>query len=972
MRYSQSLYSVLSGSAALALLLAAAVPLSAQMTNSGLSQKDPMLTLLRQEPVQIAPEKDGDAGDWRDAYEYFKRLRAYPNDRINWAAYARARAHRDQMRAATPQALRAVKTGSGPRSLALPPPPTQDNEWKFLGPQNWTPPYQWGSGPFDVNGRVNAVAYDPNNASVFYLASPTGGVWKTTNTGTTWTSLTDSLPSLSFSSLAIDPTNSNVVYAGTGDYDGSFAVGFGLLKSTNGGATWTALGTAQFGQQCIHKILIDPANTQNLLVTIGRDPSGALDGGIYRSTNGGATWTQVLGPNTTPQVIGDADNVVYNADRSAVYAVFDFAGVYKSTDNGQTWTGPMNGFVPPGGNIGNEYRLDLGASVLYPGTLYLLSAVQERVYKSTDGGTTWVNTTDNLNGSFGQAFYDFYLVCSKATVNVNGTPKVKDVVYIGLLDIFQTTDGGYTWWPVLQTYTGNDLAHTDQHALVVNPNNPNDMLVGNDGGIYRFVYSPPSNSYQFTGMNAGLGITHFYGAAFHPYDKTHTLGGTQDNGTGRADGNFSNWDTVTGGDGGFSAINQKYPQQQFSTVYFGIMFRTDDDWNACVLDQSCPGGSPTAFIAPLALDDASTGFGGGILYMGASQQLWQYSFPSTPPFTCAAGAWAQASPQLDKQDPNDVVTSVGVSPANNSFVYAGTADGIVYSTVAGRIDDQGNAFGLPPLAVTNIEGSQLFSKRAYVTLSGSGAPHVWRCDDVTAKPPIWVDISGTDGPSPLPDVSTNWLVVMPHDDEQQLYVATDVGVFFTDDGGQTWQNATAPLGLPNIQVNQLIYKPSSGYMQAATFGRGLWHIAVGNNIPFNLYPKLEYWRGAKSKLNTMVEFFHAYQRSPRAEVRFGNLTAGGWFQQYISSYGNYDIYVTIPRFLRKKVPQQLTYDLQIYTGLMYCGDVDGDNKVTARDVLLVERAMGQYTQSTVDLDGDGIVTIRDLNIALRNLGRVGD
>ncbi|HEV2473704.1 MAG TPA: sialidase family protein, partial [Chthonomonadales bacterium] len=407
-----------------------------------------------QNPAQLLNKvgnTDVSGSDWARMYAWFTRIRAYPNKNINWSIYQSAIAHRNAMPPATFSALHQPAggggTGGGGGGAGLPGGGSgplggggggrlsfgsgpigsvgsggtglSSQPWQFLGPTNLQTPYVTGFGPDPVSGRVNAVAFDPNSATTFYLASASGGIWRSTDAGSHWTPLTDNLPSLDFSSVVVDPHNSNIIYAGTGDYDGFDAVGYGLLKGVLGAGntiTWTQLGTARFYQQCIHRILIDPNDPtgNTIFVTLGRRETYgdifsdiAPSGAVMRTADGGNTWTEVLGPTTTPSALGWASDIVYNSNHTIMYASMDWAGIFKSTDDGQTWFGPMNSFAlldpDPSTYFGVpvevptvEDRLDVACSVLDPNTVYLLSSFQSRVFKSTDGGNTWNYATDNL------------------------------------------------------------------------------------------------------------------------------------------------------------------------------------------------------------------------------------------------------------------------------------------------------------------------------------------------------------------------------------------------------------------------------------------------------------------------------------------------------------------------------------------------------------------------------------------------
>jgi hypothetical protein len=653
-------------------------------------------------------------------------------------------------------------------------------------------------GPTTINngsaaGRVSALAIHPTNPGVIYAGGAQGGVWRSVNGGFSWTPLGDAQCSLAVGSIAIDPINPSIVYVGTGEQNNSADsyYGCGVLRSTNGGDTWTQFGADVFvsatgGARIGHMVVDRETGGSPTSTTVLASSSF----GLYRSTNSGSSWTRVLAGNVSGLVADPVDSRTYYAAVGNYGTTSTANGVYKSTDRGLTWTLLPLTFGTTAG------RIELAIAQSAPNVIY--ATVEDRttgassstqllgIWRTSDAGATWTKATATGASCASQCWYDMY-------VAVDPTNAAR--VYFGGLSFYRSEDSAQTF-----TNVGNPI-HVDHHALVFDPFDPNRIYVGSDGGVY---VSPNRGTGQWTGLNGNLAITQFYhGVSQHPTDTNAVIGGTQDNGTLQFLGNPS-WTSIIGGDGGFTAINPLDP-----TIMFGEV-----QWQS---------GSSSSSNGPRR----RAGLGGfqlkniGITLTDRAQFIPPYVMDRSNPATLYFGtfrifrttdnaeSWSAMSPDLSRTG-TGTVTAIGYSPSDQKTLYVGMNDGNVSVTRDSGATWNVIVAGLPQRAVTEIIVDEADPSIAYLTMSGFGTPHVWRTVNGGAA---WTNISGD-----LPNIPVNALALIPR--SKDLFIGTDLGMFRSVNGGQNWLPFQA--GFPNVAVFGLTFTDRTRQLVAATHGRGMF------------------------------------------------------------------------------------------------------------------------------------------------------
>ncbi len=774
----------------------------------------------RRENGGAKPKHKKDEADYLRAYRYFVGQRAFPNDRVDWAAFSRAKAQSAKMR---PTAFGGSRNGFVP---------LESQNWQYVGPTNLRVPYAQYYGISPVNGRVNAVAFDPINSQILYAGAAQGGLWKSTDSGATWNWLSSSWSELGVNCIAIDPSSPSTIYVGLGDYHGFLAGSNGIMKSSDGGATWTEIGRTAMGNVGVDSLLIDPTNPQTIMAGTG-DINNY--GHMYRSTDGGQTWTKLTtGGNDCewPSIVSSASsngNVrFYSVASGYARNAGATSRLYKSDDHGATWQ-VLASPVKPDGTF--QYAFCLTTSPTNPNNVYALQSESQAFYTSTNQGASWTSQSSNLPGgsgnyNFSQSFYDYHLECGTRVTNGNSA----DVLFLGEIDITYSLNGGVSWTTIGgPTYSSfGAISHNDQHGLAICPTDPNKAIFSNDGGVYGLAYDPGLNKYVVTPLNKNLGVSMFYKIAMHPTNPDYILGGTQDNASPLSTGDLSNWLNVGGGDGGGSAINQTSPLIQYTTSESMTVYRTSDGWNT-ELDISPPTlqNENLPFVAAMTLDPSNQ----SLMYT-ATNYLYQWNENGNP---------TKWSTRLGNQNltnassSSTVVQAIAVAPTDGKRIYTGSDDGALYMTT-----DRGQTWThlnpvtgtLPNHAITSINVSPYNANDILIGFSGTGqnTAHLIRCSNTTASKLVFTNVAGT-GTSGIPDIALNAIERDLDNPATTWWVALDSGVLQTTDSGQTWTNAGATRGLPNVIIDDLVAVPGTRYLNAGTYGRGMWRLLLNQTSP---------------------------------------------------------------------------------------------------------------------------------------------
>ncbi len=669
--------------------------------------------------------------------------------------------------------------------------------WEFVGPEN-------------IGGRVTDIEIPIDQSQVYYIGTASGGIFKTTDGGINWTPIFDEAESLSIGDIEISKSNTNTVWVGTGEpnaggssltYDGN-----GVYQSTNAGISWTNKGLNNVGS--ISKVLLDPNDDNTIYVAaMGELFKNSPNRGVYKSTDNGSSWNKVLFVSDSTGIIDMVNHptnsnilyaVAWERIRRPQYRLYGGAtsGIYKSMDAGNTWNELTNGLPSAASEKG---RISIAISQSNPNVLYARYADAigniKGVYKTNDGGDTWVevNSSQLTNVGYHWWFSGIYV-----------DPSDENVLYNADFVVQKSINGGNSWFSV---FSG---AHVDQHALAFNTQNHNELLLGNDGGVYKST----DNGSSATKYD-NLPITQFYKLYVDPQYQNKIYGGAQDNNTIRTTtGSTDDWYAIYGGDGFQPLVDPNNTNVIYALSQYGNLVKSVDNGNNFTYATSGIAYSDRKnWNTPITFDPQNS----QILYYG-TQRLWKT--------TNAAASWSPISPDLTNGSGGGnltfgTITTIDVSKIDNNIIVVGTDDSNVWITHDGGTNWNNISGGVPNLWTTKCLLDRTDQNTIYVTFSGyryaNNASHVFKSTDAGSS---WIDIGNT-----LPDIPVNDIV---KDSYGNLIIATDVGVFASNDEGVSW----VPLdnNLPTVPVTDLYIDEAQQYLYAATYGRSAYKANLSGDI----------------------------------------------------------------------------------------------------------------------------------------------
>lgn len=593
------------------------------------------------------------------------------------------------------------------------------SNWEPIGPFNHENTGSWSSG----QGRVNVVVVDPNNANTIYIGTPAGGIWKSIDAGINWSPLSDYLPQIGVSGIAIDHTNSDIIYIATGDKDAGDSYSIGVLKSINGGQTWNTTGlTFTNTSTQAADVFMHPSNSSILWV--------ATSVGLYKTINGGLTWTNTLSGNVK-------DFKLRPGNPNIIYAVTENV-FYRSTNGGTSFTQITSGLPS------NSGRLIIDVTPANPQYVYVLSANTDMgyqgLYKSTNSGINF-NITGNTDDIFesSQAWYDLALAVSDTN---------PEEVYTGVLNVWKSTNGGNFFTKISEWSTPFHAAYT--HADIHFLRFYNGVLYcGSDGGVYVST----NNAVSFTDLTATAQIGQFYRISVSKQTSSKIAGGLQDNGGYAFSDNL--WKNFYGADGMETAIDPNNSNKYYGfTQSGGGLYYTNNSGASLSGSIGAPDGEEGNWITPLVFNSA------GELFSGYSSL-----------YKLVNGAWSNVS---NNTFFNGNIDRITIDPSNDDIMYIGD-DQNLYKSINGGLTF--NLLFTFSNYITGIEVNVHNNNILYVTTSG--------VNGIVSKS-INGGISFSNFGQGLPNIGKNVIKHQSNHPLNPVYLGTSLGVFYRDDSMSSW------------------------------------------------------------------------------------------------------------------------------------------------------------------------------------------
>jgi hypothetical protein len=851
-------------------------------------------------------------------------------------------------------------------------------------------------GPGNIGGRIRAIIVRPSNTSQILAGGVAGGIWKSTDGGASWNPKLDNGAQLAIGCMVRDPSNELNIYAGTGEGwgNGDGVYGGGIYKSTDFGESWTLLpstiGANVWNFRNVRNMAFDGSGNVYAVTWAYNYKDGVgsylTNGGLYKSTNGGTSWTAINSTTFATNYFNGCDVIPFSSS-TIIFATepngATLGGIYRTTNSGTTWT-QITASLPTANYSRIAFAKDPNnantayaqfESYNYGSPDYGLAGI----YKTTDAGATWaavtkpsnISSTGSLSFLGRQGWYDNVIAVD---------PFNSSNLYVGGVDMMKSTNGGSSWFQLTywHSFYGTPVVHADHHVVTFDPVTANVVYAGDDGGIQKST----NGGTTWTSLNNNLAITQFYGGSVYPTGTTY-YGGTQDNGHLKFSSGTS-WNMVNGGDGGYAAQDQTNPLVAYEEYVYLQMSKTTDggaNWFSCTSGLTDAGTSLCLFIAPFVMDKQNS----AVLAAG-SDKVWMTSN--------SASSWTQVSNTLIAGQSVSALTIVNA--ASPFLAFAGTTNGHVFRCTS-LVQANGTANTWTDITPAGNNGAYIRritidpanQQNIYISYSGYNnngvfpTKHIWYS---TNQGTGWTDKSGD-----LPDVPVHSLLV-DNSNSSILYIGTETGIYQSTNAGTNWISYST--GMPAFTpVDELVNQTGTNYLFAFTHGRSAW-----TNTPtvqtLTLTALIQgFYNGTSMVSDTVtVELHNSTTPYALVDSRKGvlNSVGGGTFS-FSSAVSGTPYYIVIKHRNAVEtwssnpwafVSGLLTFDFTnaqgkaygsnlVFKGTKWClysGDVNHDGIVDSGDLGLADNDNAAYVTgyTATDVNGDGIVDSGDLGIVANN------
>ncbi len=639
----------------------------------------------------------------------------------------------------------------------------QLSDWHPLGPAA----VNNASTAINGQGRINTVLVDPIDPNTLYVGAPAGGIWKSTDNGIHWTPLSDYLPQIGVSGIAVDPNNNDIIYISTGDDDAGNSYSIGVMKSTNGGTTWNSTGL-QFDHlfQGSNEILIDPTNSSVIWV--------ATTDGLQKSTDAGATWTNTLHRNIQDFKLKPGDsNTVYAVSPQSI-STGDSSQFFKSVDGGESFTQIAS--IPD-----NSNRLIIEVTPADPNRVYVLTAGDafgidygfQGLYQSSNSGSSFTKTqeSDDIFGGSSQAWFDMALTVSDSD---------PDMVFVGVLDIWKSIDGGNDFSKINDwRHKNSTFTHADIHFLRYY----NGVLyAGTDGGVYRSF----DDGTVFEDLTSGLSIAQLYSVAVAKTSSNKIAGGLQD--CGGYAYNIDQWNSYHGGDGMGSAIHPKDENLFYGMTQLGGHLFRNNSAGVHPTQYVAAGPKMGEWVTPFLMSKSGEIYAGyDQLYM-RKDNLWE---------------------KISNESFDGNIDHIELDPSKNNIIYVSNENRLFKSS------DHGLNFSLIYTANSDIQSIEVHETESDT---------LWLVSSSQVLKSINGGESFIDINYNLPSETKRVIKHQAYSPNDAVFLGTSLGVYYLDNTSTQWKPFSE--NLPNVAITDLEINSNDNMLTASTYGRGIWQTEI--------------------------------------------------------------------------------------------------------------------------------------------------